>query len=138
MTNDQDNMLHETANHEANLNVNRPYVFISLNGFFAVAVGLVKDPVVSFIFSGMVLLVDLVWARWAGNARIFMRALRDAGTERPDEQLWQRLIGRREHGIANSLAITSVYIPWVLTLGWLLISGYFLLLLLHVLASPSS
>ena len=112
-----DTVYHERANHEDNLHVSRTNAFISVNGFVAVAVGLTNETWLRLVFSLMVLSIDIAWARWASQASIFIRALRDAGQDRADEQLWRRVIRCKFSGVA-SLNIMSLYIPRFLTLAW--------------------
>ena len=112
-----DPVYHERANHEDNLHVSRTNAFISLNGFVAVAVGWTHETWLQLGFSLMAFLIDFAWALWAKQASIFIRALRDAGQNRADEQLWQRVIRSKFSGVAP-LKIMSLYIPRFLTLAW--------------------
>ncbi len=119
---------HDRANHEDNLHVNRTLVFISFNGFIAVAVGLPASRGAKLIFLVMVLLVDFLWAMWAKNAVTYIRALREAGISRPDEQLRQKQIVPRERRIFSPLLITSRGIPWLFFGGWLAMLVYLILM----------
>src|SRR2546427_8305713 len=118
---------HERANHEDKLHIGRTGLFISFNGFLAVAVGLVEDVVVKIVFVFLVSAIDLAWGLSAQNAQKFIRALRNAGGVRADEKLWRTTVGTREEKhwwFRDPLTITSIYIPWVLTGGWFMILGY--------------
>lgn len=128
MANDPMDIFHDRANHEDNLHVNRSSVFINLNGFFGVAVGIIKFPVMGLIFSVMILVVDVLWTVCATDAPTFIRELRDAGGERADEELWKK-VHMREGGIAEPLAIMSRWMPLLLTLGWIAILIYFIAVL---------
>lgn len=129
MSSDQENgqSVHRRADHEDVLNLSRTGMFISLNGFLAVAVGLVGDRTVKIGFVCLVLLVDGAWVLWAPNARRFIRTLRDAGKDRIDEQLWNRTVGKRERKyrwITDPLTIMSFYVPGVFTVGWIMMLLY--------------
>ena len=126
---DEGQVFHDRADHEDTLHLSRTDLFISFNGFLAVAVGLVDDLVIRLVFIGMVLVVNVAWGLWAPNARRFIRALRNAGGHREDEGLWANTVGTRETKywwINDPLTIVSVYIPWVLTIGWFAIFIYLL------------
>ena len=79
---DEGQVFHDRADHEDTLHLSRTDLFISFNGFLAVAVGLVDDLVIRLVFIGMVLVVNVAWGLWAPNARRFIRALRNAGGHR--------------------------------------------------------
>jgi hypothetical protein len=117
---------HDRADHEDNLHVSRTGLFISFNGFLAVAVGLVGDQVIKTAFVCIAVAVDALWAVWAPKARRFIRALRDAGRDRDDEKLWRSTVGgaERHRWIGDPLTLTSAYIPGLLLLGWLVILLY--------------
>jgi hypothetical protein len=108
---------HARADHEDNLHVSRTNLFIGFNGFLAIAVGLRPDFLTKVCFIILALILDISWALWAPNARRLIRALRNAGGEREDEQVWKSTVGKREPFTA--LTIVSIYIPWSLTVFWL-------------------
>ncbi len=117
---------HQRADHEDTLFVARTNVFLVFNGFLAVAVGIVTDRPVKIVFVSLVLIVDLLWTRWAPNSKKFIRALRDSGREREDERLWRDTVGGETGSTLRAwttspLTIISVFIPTVLVLGWILI-----------------
>lgn len=127
-----DDIYHDRANHEDNLHVNRSAVFINLNGFFGVAVGVIKSPVIGLVFSVMILVIDVSWTLWAMEALDFIHRLREHGKGRADEKLLrseETLYSKRQ--FAGPLVIMSRRIPFVLTLGWLAIFIYFIVVLEH-------
>lgn len=70
---EQLDIYHGRADHEDNLNLARASLFISVNGFFAIALGFVDDDKLKIIFAGIVLVVNLCWVLWSPNGRIFIR-----------------------------------------------------------------
>jgi hypothetical protein len=130
-TDDEVKTFHDRADHEDQLHASRTDLFVSFNGIMAVAVGFADDKQVKLIFVAMVLLVNVAWALWAPNARIFVRALRDAGSTRCDESLWATRIGPTEmHKIrrwfTDPLTILTIYFPRTLVLGWFILLIYWL------------
>src|SRR5580704_6217606 len=120
-------LFHERADHEDNLYLSRASVLLSFNGFIAVAVGLPMTPaLLRCVLSLMVLAVDSLWVRWAPNSLLFIRGLRSAGRDRPDEQLRLGLFAGHKLWLSSPLVIMTRWIPWLLTVGWLLISGFFI------------
>lgn len=124
MSSEQDGsqVFHDRADHEDTLLLSRTNLFISFNGFLAIAVGLVGDRVIKMMFILMVLIVNLAWCRWAPEARNYIRALRDTGGNREDEKLWKTIVGEREKKywwFSSPLTIFTRYIPLVLTVGWI-------------------
>src|ERR1017187_9571077 len=115
---------HDRANHEDNLHVSRTSLFVSFNGFLMVAVGFVTNQAIQTAFVLIAIVFDALWTLWAPHARLFIRKLRDSGCDREDEKLWQETVGnaeRKHRWMGDALTITSIYIPRLLTLGWLVI-----------------
>lgn len=119
--------VHERANHEDILHVRRLSLFLTFNGFLAVAVGFLDDNWPKIIFAFVALLFNVLWGFWAPNVRKFIRALRDAGRDRADERLWRKTVGESEtkyRWFKDPLTIAS-YVPWLLSVGWILILIYY-------------
>jgi len=121
---------HGRANHEDNLFLSRTSLFLSFNGFMAVAVGLVNDQTMRVVFAAMAIALDVLWARWAPRSRRFIRELRNAGAMRADQVLWQKLFDRKEGSRGNILDMVAI-IPRLLVLGWAAIALAMLYRLLH-------
>ena len=75
MNNDPKHIYHLRADHEDNLHNARTSIFISLNGFIAVSVGLVDDLVIKIVFVIIVLTIDFVWGAWAPDGQKYIHAL---------------------------------------------------------------
>lgn len=121
------NIYHGRANHEDILNLGRTTLFISVNAFFAIALGLVDYIEIKIVFALMVLIITIFWCLWAPNVREFIRQLRDAGEERPDEKAWRASVGQsetRHKGLKDPLTIINKYIPRVFLIGWFIIIVY--------------
>lgn len=118
---------HERANHEDNLLVSRTSLFIGFNGFLAVAVNLAKDDTLTkVVFAFLVFVVDIAWRFWAPRARTFIRALRDRGFARADEELYVEVLGREGRGSRSDvLSILTAYIPLLLAGGWAVLLTHF-------------
>jgi hypothetical protein len=110
-------IVHDRANHEDNLHVNRVSLLVAVNGFFAVAVGLTPTASQKLIFSGMILVVDCLWAMWASDAGIFIRKLREAGANRADQRIWKTVISQNRIGPSPTKIIIN-WMPWVFFVGW--------------------
>lgn len=127
----KNNFYHERANHESQIHLSRSSLFISFNGFFAIALSLVdEDNMIKIIFAVLSLFVNLFWLLWAPNARKYIRALRDAGKNREDERLWIGFIRTSEtkyRGLKDPHIIIGNYIPKVLFAGWILILIYLII-----------
>jgi hypothetical protein len=118
---------HKRADHEDDLFVSRTGLFMSFNGFMAVAVNLVNpnERNIRIVFAVMAIALNVFWAIWAPRARTFIYALRQAGRARADQVLWENIIGvgRRRWPRITTL---MVLMPWLLLIGWSVVV-YFLL-----------
>ncbi|MBV8896482.1 MAG: hypothetical protein JO051_08215 [Acidobacteriaceae bacterium] len=132
-TEEELNTFHRRADHEDNLHVSRTYVFINLNLFIAVAVALTLPHFVRAIFALMAFFVDLSWTLWAWHARASIHALRNEAEARCDQRLLKEI--KRKPFAVGPLAIMSTYMPWITTISWAVIFGYFLAVAVRTWAS---
>lgn len=121
---------HERANHEDILHTRRLGLFLTFNSFLAVAVGLTYEHFIIILFAFIGFGVSLFWILWARNAGIFIRALRDAGGSRVDQELWTRVIRPMDNkykSIIAPLNIMNYWFPTLLILGWIAVIVYYFL-----------
>lgn len=122
--------VHRRADHEDSLFVSRTSAFMGFNGFIAAAIGFTKDSNVKYVFLGMVLLVDIAWALWAGRPTAVIRALRKAGKDRIDQQKVDCEKGRHWWWNISPLTIMTL-LPRLLTCAWIAMLFYFILPILR-------
>lgn len=131
---ENENYCHERANHEDNLFVSRTNIFIGVNGFFVIGIGLIKGDVnLQIILTFMIIIINIIWLLWAPRSRKFIRALRDSGSKRKDEEIWREGPGKVESPVKSKLrwlkdplTLICTFVPSVLLLGWIAILIYFL------------
>jgi len=121
---------HHRADHEDNLHNTRMGIFLAFNSFMAVAVGFSKDKIIMLLFSVLALLIDFFWLKSANQAADYIRTLRKKGGSRPDQALWEAIVGPKRKSI-NSMSITiNTRIPMVLFLAWIVLTIYCILKLI--------
>lgn len=124
LSSDQLASIHQRANHEDILHATRLGIFLTFNAFVGVVIGVSTNPIVPIVFAVLGFSVGWCWIRWAGDAAITIRVLRDAGVQSIDEKLWNyyvRKLGRK----FGALSIFNTIIPTLICLAWLTIGLYY-------------